>query len=108
MNILNRITELRDERGWKNYRMAVEAGIGSATIVNWYKRKVTPSLEAIIALCDAFEITLSEFFNDKKERRSLTDIQNELLDEFGQLNKDERRDVLQLIKTVNATRKKFQ
>ncbi|MCL2751941.1 MAG: hypothetical protein FWE62_04195 [Firmicutes bacterium] len=45
--IIKRIAELRDTRGWTNNRMSVEAGIGSATVINWYARNATPKIEAI-------------------------------------------------------------
>lgn len=108
MDILNRITTLRDERGWTNNRMSVEAEIGSATVINWYNRKTTPSLDAIIALCGAFGISIAEFFNESPERLSLSDVQKDFLDDFDQLNKDEKHDLHQFVKTMNKTRKRFQ
>ena len=107
MQILKRITGLRNERGWTNNRMAMEAGISSATVTNWYTRNVSPSLEMITALCVAFEISLSDFFNENKEHRVLTPFQNELLHEIGQFGKDERADLLRYIKTSNNTRKQY-
>lgn len=108
IDILKRITKFRDERGWTNNRLSVEAGVGSATVQNWYKRNAIPKLEAIIALCDAFGISLAEFFNDEPERTCLSDVQKDFLNDFDQLNIDEKRDLHQFVKTMNAVRKKFQ
>lgn len=108
MDIIQRITKFRDERGWTNNRMSVEAGLGSATVINWYKRNATPKLEAITALCDAFGISLGEFFNDEGDLVSLSDVQKEFLSELDLLNKDEKRDLLKFIQTMNSTRKRFQ
>ena len=108
MNVLKKITKFRDERGWTNNRLSIEAGVGSATVQNWYKRNATPKLEAVIALCEAFGISLAEFFNDEPERLSLSKVQKDFLDDFDQLNKDEKRDLHQFVKTINTTRKSFQ
>ena len=34
MEVLKRITELRDERGWSNYRLAKKAGISENLLNN--------------------------------------------------------------------------
>ena len=106
MKVIHRITELRNERGWTNHRMAIEAGISSPTVTNWYNtRKSEPSLNAIISLCEAFEISLSDFFNPNKEYNVLTPFQKEMLSEICQLSKAERDSLLQYIKITNTTRK---
>lgn len=106
--IIKRIAQLRDQYGWTNNRLSVEAGIGSATVINWYKRNALPKIEAIQAVCDAFGITLAEFFNEEPQPISLSEIQKDFLTEFDQLGNDEKRDLLQLIQTMNKTRKRFQ
>ena len=105
--IIEKIARLRDDRGWTNYRLSVEANIGTGTILNWYKRNVTPKLEAIQSVCNAFGITLAEFFNEEKEIISLTDTQKEFLAEYDQLYKEEKQTLLNFIKTINMTRKNF-
>lgn len=105
--IIERIAKLRDERKWTNYRLSVEAGIGSATVINWYKRNATPKIEAIQALCVAFGISLCEFFNYENEQVSLSDNQKEFLSEYDQLNKNEKNALLNFVKTMNETKKQF-
>lgn len=105
--IIEKIAKLRDERGWTNYRLSIESTVSTATILNWYNTDATPKLEAIQSVCNAFGITLAEFFNEEKEIISLTDTQKEFLAEYDQLDKDEKETLLNFIKTVNTTRKKF-
>ena len=45
---IKRIAELRDARGWTNNRMSLEAGIGSSTVLNWYKSNAVPNADAIL------------------------------------------------------------
>lgn len=105
MDLLQRITKFRDERGWTNNRMSVEAGVSSATVINWYKRGVTPEYKAIVALSDAFGVTLAEFFNDEPERISLSKVQKDLLSQFDLLNKAEKDSLVHFITTMNDTKK---
>ena len=66
-DVLGRITELKEERGWTSYRMAKNAGIPQSSISSWYTKKISPPLDAIEKMCIAFEIPLSEFFTVDQE-----------------------------------------
>ena len=63
MDVIKRITELTSERGWSTYRLAQKSGLSASTIANIYRRNTVPSLSTLEALCDAFGITLSQFFS---------------------------------------------
>lgn len=58
MDILERIKSLQNERGWTNYQLAQEAAMTQSTLTNMFTRKTLPSLTTLIAICEAFEITL--------------------------------------------------
>ena len=107
-NTIKRISELRDARCWTNNHMAMEAGIGSSTVLNWYKSNAIPSESAIKALCDAFGITVAEFYNTNSTPVSLSEIQTDFLAEFDCLNNDEKYGLLTFLKSLNTTRKKLQ
>ena len=66
-DVWDRITELRNSRGWTNYRIAKEAGIPQSTLQTWLAKEMAPPIEAVEKICDVFDITLSEFFYDKKQ-----------------------------------------
>ncbi len=106
MNIHARIKQLQNERNWSINHMAIEANISPGTVLNWFKRKSIPTIDGIQNLCNAFGITLSEFFNiDENESVYLSQIQKELLNEFDLLDKREKEDIIRLIKTRNEIRK---
>ena len=67
MNVLKRIDDLRIERNWTIYRLADEAGITQSTIANMFSRKTLPSLSTLQQLCNAFGISLAEFFTPAEE-----------------------------------------
>ena len=69
--IIGRIERLREERGWTIYRLAEEACIAQSTLFNMNTRKTLPSITTLSCLCDAFGITLSEFFSEGEEPERL-------------------------------------
>lgn len=87
MDILKHIIELRDERGWTNYRLAEEAQLNISTLQNMFIRQTMPAMSTITAICDAFGITLSQFFCDNEKSLFLTNEEIELINSFRQLDK---------------------
>lgn len=65
MDVLKRIIELRDERNWSNYKLAKEANIPQSTMTNLLKHDNLPTIPTLISICNAFDITLLQFFSDK-------------------------------------------
>lgn len=105
-SISDKIMALRDERGWSNNRLAIEANVSHSTVNAWFSRSTMPSLEAIIYLCEnAFGITLSEFFNETDSRLELVPAQVKLLDEWDLLFDDEKKKFLELFAVMNGKRK---
>ncbi len=97
MDTLKRIDELRLEKGWSVNNLAMEAMITQSTLNNLYARKTEPKLSTLRALCDAFGITLSEFFNEEKE---VNDYEAELIKRIKGLNHSQQKTLLAFIKTI--------
>ena len=66
MDVLARIDELRAEKGWSVNYLAMEAELTQSTLNNLYARKAEPKLATLRAICDAFGISLSEFFKEEE------------------------------------------
>ena len=66
MDVLERLRHLMDERGWTVYRVARESGLSEKTVYNIYSRNTMPSIPTLEAICNAFGITLAQFFADAK------------------------------------------
>ena len=66
MDTLKKIDDLRKQKGWSMYKLSMEAGLAVSTITNMFARKALPSITTLSAICDAFGLTLSQFFADKK------------------------------------------
>ncbi len=67
MNILKKINRMRLERNWSIYRLSVESGIPQSTLTNMFNRETLPSITTLESICNAFSISLAEFFTDSNE-----------------------------------------
>ena len=65
IDVLKKIDELRKEKGWSIYKLAEESNLTQSTLANMFRRKSIPSLKTLEQICDAFGISLSEFFSEK-------------------------------------------
>ena len=63
--ISQRITKLCDQRNWSYYRLSKEAGFEQSTLKSISKEKNMPSLYTLEKICTAFDITISDFFDDE-------------------------------------------
>lgn len=95
MDILERIDELRKERGWSINYLAMEAELTQSTINNIYTRHTEPKISTLRAICNAFGITLAEFFDEEHSSDA------ELLRYVNTLSKESKQALLTLLKTVN-------
>ena len=64
-SINKRIKMLREMRGWSEYRLSKEGGFEQSTLKSIKKEKNMPSLYTIEKICFAFDITISDFFDDE-------------------------------------------
>ena len=64
MDVLKRINQLRLERGWSIYRLSVKSGISQSTLTNMFNRETLPSITTLSLICDAFGISMAEFFSE--------------------------------------------
>lgn len=97
MDILKRIEELRDERGWSNYRLSEEAKLDSSVINNMFSRRTMPSMATLTALCEAFDMNLSQFFNEDKTVFVLSEDEKNLIAQYRKLDKKNKNVVNTLI-----------
>ncbi|MCD8149347.1 MAG: helix-turn-helix transcriptional regulator [Clostridiales bacterium] len=100
IDILARISEYRIKRNWTEYQLAEESGLTQSTISTWYRKDMLPSLSSLEKICNAFGITMSQFFATDVNIVSLTDIQQDLLSEISYLSKEQQVTLLEFLKTL--------
>lgn len=100
MDVLERIAQLRDERGWSNYKLSKETGISQTTIGHMFTRNTQPSITTLESICKGLGITLAQFFSDGSELISLDNEQKEMLETWGLLSKEQKSALLELLKKM--------
>ncbi len=101
IRISMRIKELLKQRNWSIDYLAEKADLKYSTLQSWVKGKTTPKVELLAKLCNAFEISLSEFFMEKSIDIELTPEKERILNELTQLNSSEQQAILAILKTFD-------
>lgn len=92
MDILKKITELRLEKGWTEYQLAERAELAQSTISSWYRKNLIPSVPSLEHICNAFGITLSQFFeSDNLYSHKLNQDQLNILNRWNKLSKSQQK-----------------
>lgn len=97
--IVNKIDRLREERGWTTYRLAEEAGITQSTIFNMHSRGTLPSITTLNSVCNAFGISLSEFFADDI-KYDLDENEREIIKCYRKMNFRDKKAITELSRTL--------
>lgn len=98
--ILDHIEELCRERNWTHYELAKQANVPQSTIVNLFARTNQPTIGTLEKLCAAFEITLSQFFNESNHI-NLTAEQEEILNLWDRLMRADKLVVRKIMIELN-------
>lgn len=105
MDVLKRLRELQDERGWTDYKTAKEANLSHSTISNIFKRNTLPNIDTLESICNGFGITLSQFFwESDNDTIELTSKDKELFNNWVKLSEEDKSIILHIIKKFNESR----
>lgn len=99
MDVLARLRELLNERGWTEYRLSKECGLAQSTIGNIYRRNTVPSLATLETLCHGLGITMAQFFSEG-DLVELTPELKELNKVWMVFTPEQREAMLQMMKAV--------
>lgn len=99
MEVLEKIEKLRKERGWSINNLAMEALLTQSTLNNLYARKTEPKISTLRAICNAFGISLAEFFSEDKQDEN-PHIDAEIIKHVVDLNNEQKVALLTLLKSM--------
>ena len=101
MDILGKITQMRIEKGWTEYELAERAELTQSTISSWYRKKLIPSIPSLEHICNAFGITLSQFFvSDDSFSDKISREQMEILKRWNKLTKEQQQKLADFLDSV--------
>ena len=63
VDVLDRIRNLSEERGFTQYKLSELSGVPQSTIYNMFKRRTMPKLDNLDKKCVALDISMSDFFS---------------------------------------------
>ena len=98
--VRERITQLRLKKGVSEYQMSYDLGHSRGYVYNISSGKALPPLKEFFTICDYFEITPQQFFDDSEQNPEL--VQKALA---GMRHLDES-DMLMLLGLINRLLKK--
>lgn len=97
--VRERITQLRLKKGVSEYQMSYDLGHSRGYINNISSAKSLPSFNEFFSICDYFNITPCDFFEDKREHPELI---QKALEGLNELNED---DLLLILSILNRLKK---
>ena len=98
MDINKKIRDLSFQRGWSMYELAQETGITQSTLSSIMKRGNPPKIETLQCICDAFGITLAQFFMEDEKVEFLSKNEKELISLFRKLPENKQCSLIDLLK----------
>ena len=102
MDILRKITEMRLEKGWTEYELAERAELTQSTISSWYRKKLIPSVPSLEHICEAFGITLSQFFLDNDcFSEIISKEQADVLRRWSRMTKEQQKKLADFLDTLS-------
>ena len=99
-NVLQKLDKLRKEKGISIFKLTELAGLSENTIYNWYNKGSQPTIEALKAVCDVLNISLSCFFAENINE-SISAQEEDLLALFRKLTPSQKELYVQLLIELN-------
>ena len=96
--IRDRISQLRLQKGVSEYQMSYDLGHSRSYIYNISSGKSLPPMAEFLQICDYFEITPSQFFDDSLDNPSLLQT---AIEELRKLNDDDLMLIIGNIRRLN-------
>lgn len=97
MDINKKIMEMCYQRGWTLYTLSLEAGITQSTLQSMMNRGNAPKIETLQSICEAFGITLAQFFLEEETIEILNEGEKELIESFRRLTPEKQNALLKFI-----------
>lgn len=88
--VVVKLRKMMEERNWSEYRLAKEASLPQSTVANIFHRNTLPSIPTLKILCDAFGISLGEFFMELQQEE-ITDQETSFLRDWNKLSNKQRQ-----------------
>ena len=99
---------MRKEKGWSQDELADHAQIDGRQVSRYENDRVVPSVEVIIKVAQAFDVSIDFLLLEKAPRRALHAPQSKLVQriaEMGALSVDDEKSLLHMLEAIEAKNK---
>ncbi len=102
MSLGNKVKQLRQEKGWSQDELAFHASIDGRQISRYENDKVTPSVDVVIKLAKAFDVSVDHLLIDDAPKRPLHEPFSKLTEKIMHLENMSEEDETSLLHVLNA------
>ena len=105
MSLGDKLRQLRKERGWSQDEFAFEAKIDGRQVSRYENDRVTPSVEVVVKMAKAFDVSLDYLLIDDAPRSPLGPPRGRLAERVltaGELSEDDERSLLHVLEAIEA------
>lgn len=96
--INKKIFRMCEDRGWSLYMLSEKTGITYSTLNSSINRDAPPKIDTLERICEAFGITLSQFFMEDEQVEILTADEKTLVSSFRTLPPNKQQALIEIIK----------
>ncbi|MEY8331480.1 helix-turn-helix transcriptional regulator [Lachnospiraceae bacterium 48-33] len=93
--VLQKIKELMEERGWSLYKLAKESGIPYSSLNSLFQKNNQPTITTLERICAGLHITLGEFFSDctpyRQPEQEYNKEEKEIIMSYRNLNRNNKK-----------------
>ncbi|HZU60726.1 MAG TPA: helix-turn-helix transcriptional regulator [Solirubrobacteraceae bacterium] len=97
-----RIRQLRKEVGWSQAELGEKIGTDSQRVSRYENGRITPSLDAIVRVAEAFNVSIDYLLVDGIPRRPLHAAEHNLGDRLSHLGELSEEDLAALLNVMDA------
>lgn len=98
MDINKKIENLRLQRKWSRYDLARQADMAESSLNTIMNRGTPPKIDTLESICEAFGITLAQFFTEDEQTELLSKSEKELIQLFRKMPDTKQQALLELLK----------
>lgn len=98
--IPTRLAELCKQHKMTKYRLSKITGLSQTTLANIFAGRTQPTFSSLSLICDAFGISLVQFFSDNSDYSGLSEQQASLLTAWSTLPADKRELLLKFLNSL--------
>ena len=100
LDVIKKLNSIRLERNMSVYRLAEISGINQSTLANTFSRGTISSIQNLEIICEALDITLSQFFATNEVNVQMTPEELEIYNKYKKLPKEIKDSINNIIISI--------